>query len=85
MNRNAIMRAVSNTRDSILPVAVTVNQNALIGELERFGNDLCHVPCEHNRDRKGVRVYTLKQARIEYAKLVRCVDSMFQKSPEAIR
>lgn len=69
MKRNELIKAVGERiHEQRMAIArlpfnspLEARMNGRLGELERFCNDLCNVPCDHNRN-MGAGCYTMKEA-----------------------
>ena len=73
MTRNEIMKALAPLKRLAIDRANkndTSDDWALVGEIERFDNDLCNVPCKHNTERRAI-TYTIKMAVKKLAELRR--------------
>lgn len=82
MRRTELIAAADKLRGSLLAAEPKINfyereKWALVGECERFGNDLCNAPTAHNR-RLGAIVYTIREGIDKLASLQRRAGQFYR-------
>lgn len=73
--RNEIIKIAGSLADLARGRAVSSDNWAMVGDLERFSNDLCNAPTRHNVER-GAVTYTVKMAVKKLAELCRKTEAL---------
>ena len=79
MTRNELINDAGKLADALIKSSETPVQPALVGEIERFCNDLCNAPSARNRKLCAV-VYTLRAGRRKLAGLKKRARQHFADS-----
>ena len=73
--QNEIIKVAGSLADLARSRAMSSDNWATVGELERFSNDLCNAPTRHNVER-GAVTYTVKMAVKKLAELRRKTEAL---------